>query len=134
MPTCMGTGIFAQGDGRWTSRHIFDSEVTNLAMEQYFAALELLSEAKLISILRSIFYSPSGIPDGDSADEFRIKILLKYSDVKSQVIEIPCSPTDHPDVTTWFATNKAKLIDDTGAVPVSYVLLTPHPERKARGR
>lgn len=128
----LATGIVAMGDARYHTRHEFADTATTEQIVAFFTATALLSEAKLISVMVSVFYDGTNIPSADPNAEYRGKLLLQYPS-GPQVVELPCLMT-LDGITAWFNENKAALIDKVGDAPTSIIQADLRSERKARGR
>lgn len=130
----LATGIVGLGDARYYTRHQFPSDVADSAIVSFFQATAVLSEGKLMSVMKSIFEDLADIPNGDSLPEFRIKMLLEYPMKRAEVIELPVVTAVSPDLEAWFNTNKAALINQYGDAPTGIIQIDSRRERKARGR
>lgn len=130
----LGTGIVAMGDSRYYTRHKFAADATDAIITGFFTATALLSEAKLISVMKSIMFDDTGIPEGDANPEYRAKLLCTYPGDRATVIELPAVATPSPDFQGWFNSNKSALVNEYGDAPLAIVQHDVRQERKARGR
>lgn len=134
----LGTAIFALGDARYYVRQKFDDAATDAQITAHFDALAQADkcEAKLISVMKSIFYDGTDIPAGDANDEYRMKALVTFgaTEEHATVIEIPCLTDKDFNVDAWMEANKADLRNEFGEPGVRAVQVDYRKERKARGR
>lgn len=116
------TACYAAGDGRYYSRHEFDAAATDAQIIAHFTACALASEAKLMSIMKSILYDNTGIPDSEPDVEYIFRPLVEFAAITGettkirQFVELRVVGNQGYDVAAWFDTNKASLRSKGGTV------------------
>lgn len=129
----MGTGVFAQGDARYYTRHMFADGTTEAQVIAFFTALAQRSYCKLISVMKSLTSDMENIPDSLPGNDLKEKLLVQYEDKTSSIIEIPVAKKPIADLDTWFATNKASIVNQLGSVAETIVKAEYPTQRRARG-
>lgn len=129
----MGTGVFAQGDARYYTRHMFAAGTTEARVIAFFTALALRSYCKLISVMKSLTSDMTDIPDSLPGNDLKEKLLVQYEDQTSSIIEIPVAKKPIDDVDAWFAANKASIVNQLGSPAASIVKAEYPTQRRARG-
>jgi len=150
MASHLTTFTVAMGDARYYVRKLFqdlvypvgheaagelDSTSMKIEEDAMRSAIADLTNGKVIGVQRGTYYDASNIPNGTSANDKQIVLLIKFGtavDAPVRQITIPQAIED-ADVPGWFELNKAGILDSDGTAASELIGFNYKTMKRARG-